>query len=84
MKRRERKKMKNNSKSVKVPMEFSNFLNQVENNMRKQMGLSPYIAERVKLKSEIQRRIPLIFQENPNMMKKLIELNKRRNGKNIL
>ena len=71
-------------KNVNIPIEFHNFLNQVEENMKKNMGLPNYISDRIKLKSEIQRKIPLIFKENPNIMKQLIDINrKKKENKNV-
>ena len=68
-------------KNVNIPIEFHNFLNMVENNIKQDMKVPLFIKDKIKLKSDIQRRIPLIFKENPSIMKQLININKQRKEK---
>lgn len=68
--------MSNQMKRIWVPKEYENFLKMVENNLRKQINAPPELINKLPLKSEIHKRIPIIFNENPNLLKMLIQWNK--------
>ena len=56
-----------------VTKEFEDFVKRMENNISKNLNLSEDTRSTLKLKSIIQRRMVNIFNENPNMVKRLIQ-----------